>query len=74
MRTPQRGARTGPLGAYLAAHTDILKGERAEFVSVQGIEMGRRSELFERLARTAAGVRVAVGGAAVRVGEGRLFL
>jgi len=71
---PATGSAHGPLGAYLAAHTDILQGDRAEFVSHQGVEMGRRSELYVRLERLPAGVQVSVGGAAVRVGEGRLFL
>lgn len=71
---PATGSAHGPLGAYLAAYTDILRGDEAEFVSHQGVEMGRRSELFVRLSRTTAGVRVSVGGAAVQVGEGALFL
>lgn len=71
---PATGSAHGPLGAYLAAHTDLLQGDTAEFVSHQGVEMGRRSELFVRLERTPKGVRVSVGGAAVRVGEGTLFL
>jgi trans-2,3-dihydro-3-hydroxyanthranilate isomerase len=71
---PATGSAHGPLGAYLAAHTDLLEGEQAEFVSHQGVEMGRPSELFVRLERTPDGVSVSVGGRAVRVGEGRLFL
>ena len=71
---PATGSAHGPLGAYLAAYTDILHGDRAEFVSHQGVEMGRKSELFVRLNRTEKGVQVSVGGAAVKVGEGQLFL
>ncbi|ADI14556.1 PhzF family phenazine biosynthesis protein [Truepera radiovictrix] len=71
---PATGSAHGPLAAYLAAHTDLLRGAEAAFVSHQGLEMGRPSELFVRLRRTPEGVAVAVGGAAVRVGEGRLFL
>ncbi len=71
---PATGSAHGPLGAYLAAHTSILEGDEAEFVSHQGVEMGRKSELFVRLRRTPAGVQVSVGGAAVRVGEGQLFV
>jgi trans-2,3-dihydro-3-hydroxyanthranilate isomerase len=71
---PATGSAHGPLGAYLAAHTDILQGERTEFITHQGVEMGRKSELFVRLERLATGVQVSVGGAAVKVGEGRLFL
>ncbi len=71
---PATGSAHGPLGAYLAAHTDMLKGDRAEFVSHQGVEMGRESELFVRLERLTPGVQVSVGGAAVKVGEGQLFV
>ena len=71
---PATGSAHGPLGAYLAAHTDILQGDEAEFVSHQGVEMGRKSELFVRLKRLTEGVEVSVGGAAVKVGEGQLFL
>ncbi len=71
---PATGSAHGPLGAYLAAHTDILRGDNAEFVSHQGVEMGRKSELFVRLDRVSTGVQVSVGGAAVRVGEGQLFV
>ena len=71
---PATGSAHGPLGAYLAAHTDSLQGDKAEFVSHQGVEMGRKSELFVRLNRTDKGVEVSVGGAAVKVGEGQLFL
>ncbi len=71
---PATGSAHGPLGAYLAAHTDILSGNTAEYPAYQGVEMGRRSELFIRLRRTDEGIGVAVGGAAVQVGEGVLFL
>ena len=71
---PATGSAHGPLGAYLAAHTDILQGDKAEFISHQGVEMGRKSELLVRLNRTEKGVQVSVGGAAVKVGEGQLFL
>lgn len=71
---PATGSAHGPLGAYLAAYTDILTGDSAEFVSHQGVEMGRKSELFVKITRTAAGVRVSVGGGAVQIGEGTLFL
>ena len=71
---PATGSAHGPLGAYLAVHTDMLEGDSAEFVSHQGVEMGRKSELFVRLERVASGVKVSVGGAAVQVGAGELFL
>ena len=70
---PATGSAHGPLGAYLAAHTDILRGDKAGFVSHQGVEMGRKSELFVRLEHTGSGVQVSVGGAAVIVGEGQLL-
>jgi len=70
---PATGSAHGPLGAYLAAHTDILEGDHAEFTTHQGVEMGRKSELVVRLERLSTGVQVSVGGAAVKVGEGQLL-
>lgn len=71
---PATGSAYGPLGAYLAAHTDILQADEATFVSHQGVEMGRVSVLYVRLTRSVEGVRVSVGGSAVQVGQGTLFL
>ena len=70
---PATGSAHGPLGAYLAAHTNILQGDEAEFVSHQGVEMGRKSELFVRLKRVETGIEVLVGGTAVKIGEGQLL-
>ena len=76
---PATGSAHGPLGWYLAEHDQLrLADDRASFVSHQGVEMGRPSELFVTLERRTdgdnMGVEVYVGGAAVLVGEGTLYL
>jgi trans-2,3-dihydro-3-hydroxyanthranilate isomerase len=62
---PATGSAAGPLCAYLADRT----GMRAVTVS-QGVEMGRASRLVCEL----EGERVRVGGDAVVVADGRVFL
>jgi trans-2,3-dihydro-3-hydroxyanthranilate isomerase len=83
---PGTGSAHGPLGAYLARHGLVAppRGERSiDVASLQGVEMGRPSHLTVRLralpedAATEAAlsdVRVAVGGAAIRVMTGHLDL
>jgi trans-2,3-dihydro-3-hydroxyanthranilate isomerase len=70
---PATGGATGPLYAYLARHGKLPDGN--EFVNRQGVAMGRPSVLRVRL--TWDGdvlVRIEVGGSAVLVGKGQLFL
>jgi len=75
MEDPATGSAHGPLGAYLAAHGGLeFRGGAARFVSHQGVEMGRKSELYVEVLERPAGYEVHVGGSAVRVGEGTLFL
>jgi trans-2,3-dihydro-3-hydroxyanthranilate isomerase len=62
---PATGSAAGPLCAYLAHHT----GMQAVTIS-QGVEMGRASRLVARL----EGDRVRVGGDAVVVADGSVFL
>lgn len=76
---PATGSAHGPLGAYLWRHGRLrAEGGEARFVSRQGVEMGRPSELRVRVRAGggdgAEGPRVEVGGHAVRVGAGRLEL
>ncbi len=69
---PATGSATGPLAVYLVQHGAVAMASRADIVSLQGVKMGRPSRLLARVEATApdAIVRVHVGGAAVRVGEG----
>lgn len=72
---PATGSAHGPLGAYLAEHGRLeFEGDTAHFSSRQGVEMGRPSDISVRLKRTAQGYEVEVGGSAVMVGEGKLYL
>jgi len=70
---PATGSATGPLYAYLAAYGKIPKRER--FVSEQGVAMGRKSVLQVRLKwRDGKPSSIQIGGCAVFVGEGRLYV
>ncbi len=72
---PATGSAHGPLGAYLAHHGVLdFAGETASLVSRQGGEMGRPSRIDVGVRRTGEGFEVYVGGSAVLVGEGRLYL
>ena len=76
---PATGSAHGPLGWYLAEHSQLRFSEgRASFISHQGVEMGRPSEILVSLEQVAnngeEGVGVYVGGSAVLVGEGALYL
>ena len=72
---PATGSAHGPLGWYLAEHGHLnFNGDKASFKSHQGVEMGRPSELFVEVSETDEGYSVEVGGSAVLVGEGTLFL
>jgi trans-2,3-dihydro-3-hydroxyanthranilate isomerase len=73
---PATGSATGPLGCYLVKHGLVPRDQMADFVSLQGVAMGRPSRLHMRIAQDGNGAitRVQVGGKAVRVGEGTLDL
>lgn len=72
---PGTGSAHGPLGWYIAQHKLIeLQGDTVQFVSHQGVEMGRPSELHVRATTTPQGTSVEVGGQAVKVAEGHLWL
>ena len=78
---PATGSAHGPLGAYLATHGVLsLQEGGATFVSRQGVEMGRPSRIevsvqaVEGSGFEDPSFAVYVGGSAVRVGEGKLYL
>ena len=72
---PATGSACGPLGCYLLHH-GILDGEAAGHVIVrQGVAMGRTSVIHVEIAGDRREIeRVRVGGVAVLVGRGELFL
>jgi trans-2,3-dihydro-3-hydroxyanthranilate isomerase len=73
---PATGGATGPLGCYLVRHGLADRAQMHDMVSLQGVVMGRPSQLHMRIAQDNSGTitRVQVGGKAVRVGEGSIDL
>jgi trans-2,3-dihydro-3-hydroxyanthranilate isomerase len=69
---PATGSATGPLFAYLLHHGAVAAAD-SPWVSEQGVQMGRRSLLHVRVDASAPPA-IAVGGSAVHVGEGSLFV
>lgn len=67
---PATGSASGPLGCYLARH-GALRSPR--FLNVQGVEMGRRSEIHVEIESSRAEIAaVRVGGECVAVGRGSI--
>ena len=68
---PATGSATGPLYTYLVKH-GALDPERINFVSEQGVKLGRRSVLHVHRARQVMGglSEFEVGGETIFVGEG----
>jgi trans-2,3-dihydro-3-hydroxyanthranilate isomerase len=72
---PATGAATGPLGCYLVEHGVVSGVAQAAMRNLQGVAMGRPSEVHVVVDGTAGAItRVRVGGEAVLVGRGELFL
>ena len=73
---PATGGASGPLGAYLVRHRAVRAGT-AQMVSLQGVAMGRPSRVHISIASSPGGddiTSVQVGGAAVLVAEGVLYV
>ena len=76
---PATGTANGSLGAYLAAH-NIFEADKegvVQYVSEQGLEMGRGAKIFVCVSPMGAekeGFRVSVGGQAVESAKGVLLL
>lgn len=73
---PATGAASGPLGCYLVQH-QIVPPERAgSILSLQGVKMGRPSDIHIAIGLDGAGdiTSVRVGGQAVVAGEGTLYV
>jgi trans-2,3-dihydro-3-hydroxyanthranilate isomerase len=72
---PATGSAHGPLGWYMATHGMLeFQNNTAQFISHQGVEMGRPSELHVRMTKVENDFSVSVGGHAVLLGEGTLYL
>ena len=72
---PATGSAHVPMGWYLAQH-ELFEFEQGEFqiLSHQGVEMGRPSQIHVRVKQTPEGFSVDVGGQAVKLAEGSLWL
>jgi trans-2,3-dihydro-3-hydroxyanthranilate isomerase len=72
---PATGSASGPLGCYLMRYNVLTDGNTLEFVSEQGIEMGRPSFINVIVRRNQEGItNVVIGGHAVHVGQGFIQL
>jgi len=67
---PATGSAAGSLGAYLVRHGRVKLGQMLRIL--QGVEMGRPSEIFVNVLRAGSQLTPRVSGAAVRVFEGYL--
>jgi trans-2,3-dihydro-3-hydroxyanthranilate isomerase len=72
---PATGAASGPLGCYLVKHGVVPPAEAGAIISLQGVKMGRPSVIHVAIGMDDGEVsKVQVGGEAVLMGEGELFL
>jgi len=72
---PATGAASGPLGCYLVRHGVVPPDRAGTILSLQGVKMGRPSRVHVAIGLDGGGIsRVQVGGEAVLVGEGELYL
>jgi len=72
---PATGSASGPLGCYLAKHEVIHPSPRAEFVSEQGLEIGRPSSIRVSIGTDQGKIsEVVVSGKCRKVGEGDIEL
>jgi trans-2,3-dihydro-3-hydroxyanthranilate isomerase len=72
---PATGSAAAPLGAYLRARGVLGSTGRTRVRVIQGIEMGRRSEItVEILNGTEDGPSIRIGGRCTIVGEGQMRL
>ncbi|HTU81015.1 MAG TPA: PhzF family phenazine biosynthesis protein [Candidatus Acidoferrales bacterium] len=70
---PATGSATGPLAAYMLRYGE-LPSRDLEFVSEQGVKMGRRSVLYVRVSHRGGDAAIRVGGTVAVVAEGTFFL
>ena len=72
---PATGGASGPLGCYLLRHGLVDAARARAMVSLQGVAMGRPSRIHISIDSDGGAIsRVRVGGKAVRVGEGEIYL
>ena len=72
---PATGGATGPLGCYLVQHGLVAPEAARSMLSLQGVAMGRRSRLHISIDGGPGAITgVRVGGEAVLVGRGELYV
>jgi trans-2,3-dihydro-3-hydroxyanthranilate isomerase len=72
---PATGGATGPLGCYLVEHGVVQREQAGDMVSRQGVKMGRPSDIHMSIDSAGGEIHsVRVGGEAVLVGEGTLYI
>jgi trans-2,3-dihydro-3-hydroxyanthranilate isomerase len=72
---PATGSASGALGCYLVRHTLVTGDDSMQMVSLQGVAMGRPSRIYISIdSRGDDIVSVKVGGTAVLVARGELFV
>jgi trans-2,3-dihydro-3-hydroxyanthranilate isomerase len=72
---PATGGASGPLGSYLVNYGLVTVEKASSIISSQGVQMGRPSQVYVRIRSAGKEItEVQVGGSAVHVGEGSLFL
>jgi trans-2,3-dihydro-3-hydroxyanthranilate isomerase len=69
------GIASGPLGCYLVRHNVVTAAEAASMLSLQGVRMGRPSQVHISVGVENGNIRsVRVGGTSVLAGEGTLYI
>jgi len=73
---PATGSAAGPLGCYLVRHKIVAPDKASAMISRQGVKMGRPSDIHISIGADASGAitSVRVGGSAVLVGDGILYV
>jgi trans-2,3-dihydro-3-hydroxyanthranilate isomerase len=72
---PATGGASGPLGCYLVRHGVVTADRAAAMLSLQGVKMGRPSHIHISIGVEHGEIAsVRVGGEAVMVGEGLLYI
>lgn len=72
---PATGSASGPLGCYLVQHGVVAPGAATSMLNLQGVAMGRRSRLHISIDGGPSAITgVRVGGEAVLVGRGELYV
>ena len=69
------GIASGPLGCYLVRHNVVTARDAASIISLQGVRMGRPSQVHVSIGVEGDDIRsVRVGGMSVLAGEGTLYI